>query len=295
MRRPGSILAALFAAGVLASVGFVVPGATAARTGPVPKVVLIVGPAGSATNGYRAEARAAAAVARKYTPDVTEVYSPNATWPAVKAALQDASLVVYMGHGNGWPSPYRDTLYPPTQDGFGLNPSAGSGDDAHQYYGEGRIASSRPSREGRGRAAAPPLLRQRPVRAGAPGRDAGRGRAAHRQLRQRLRRRGRVGRHRRGVCEPVRLREGDPRRRPVDRLDLAHRPERQRPGVRLREHPKPGLPRADGPRDRDVGLRALDRPEGRARARRRPRRRPRHRQRAVRRSTPARPACSARA
>ena len=142
MRRPGSILAALFAAGVLASVGFVVPGATVARTGPVPKVVLIVGPAGSATNGYRAEARAAAAVARKYTPDVTEVYSPNATWPAVKAALQDASLVVYMGHGNGWPSPYRDTLYPPTQDGFGLNPSAGSGDDAHQYYGEGRIASS---------------------------------------------------------------------------------------------------------------------------------------------------------
>ena len=73
---------------------------------------------------------------------MTEVYSPNATWPAVKAALQDASLVVYMGHGNGWPSPYRDTLYPPTQDGFGLNPSAGSGDDAHQYYGEGRIASS---------------------------------------------------------------------------------------------------------------------------------------------------------
>jgi hypothetical protein len=142
VRRPGSILAALFAAGVLASVGFVAPGATAARTAPVPKVVLIVGPAGSATNGYRAEARAAAAVARRYTPDVTEIYSPNATWPRVRAALQDASLVVYMGHGNGWPSPYRDSLYPPTQDGFGLNPSAGGGDDAHQYYGEGRIADS---------------------------------------------------------------------------------------------------------------------------------------------------------
>ena len=56
---------------------------------------------------------------------MTEIYSPNATWPAVKAALQGASLVVYMGHGNGWPSPYRDALYPPTQDGFGLNPTAG--------------------------------------------------------------------------------------------------------------------------------------------------------------------------
>jgi hypothetical protein len=142
VRRRSSILAALFAAGVLASVGFVVPGATAAKAGPVPKVVLIVGPSGSATNGYRAEARAAAAVARRYTPDVTELYSPNATWTAVKAALQNASLVVYMGHGNGWPSPYRDSLYPPTQDGFGLNPSVGGGDDQHQYYGEGRIAAS---------------------------------------------------------------------------------------------------------------------------------------------------------
>ena len=34
----------------------------------VPKVVIIVGPAGAATDGYRAEARAAAAVARSYTP-----------------------------------------------------------------------------------------------------------------------------------------------------------------------------------------------------------------------------------
>ena len=35
-----------------------------------------------------------------------KVYSPNATWSAVKAALQGASIVVYMGHGNGFPSPY---------------------------------------------------------------------------------------------------------------------------------------------------------------------------------------------
>ena len=59
---------------------------------------------------------------RRYTPDVVELYSPNATWPAVREALQGASLVVYMGHGNGLPSRYRDALYPPTQNGFGLNP-----------------------------------------------------------------------------------------------------------------------------------------------------------------------------
>ena len=108
----------------------------------VPKVVLIVGPSGAATDRYRSEARAAASVARRYTPDVTEIYSPNATWPAVKDALQGASVVVYMGHGNGWPSPYRNTLYPPSQNGFGLNPTAGSGDTAHQYFGEGPIAQS---------------------------------------------------------------------------------------------------------------------------------------------------------
>ncbi len=139
MRRLGSVFAALLISGVLASVGVAAPVAAAAK---VPKVVLIVGPAGAATSGYRAEARAAAAVARRYTPDVTEIYSPNATWPAVKAALQGASLVVYMGHGNGWPSPYRNALNRPTQNGFGLNPTAGGNDSTHQYFGEKRIAAS---------------------------------------------------------------------------------------------------------------------------------------------------------
>src|SRR5450759_2075176 len=102
----------------------------------VPRVVIIVGPVGAATDGYRAQARDAAAVARRYTTDVTELYSPNATWPAVRDALQGASVVIYMGHGNGWPSRYRDSLYPPTQNGFGLNPKAGGNDSEHQYVGE---------------------------------------------------------------------------------------------------------------------------------------------------------------
>jgi hypothetical protein len=139
VRRLGSVLAALLVAGVLASAGAVAPVAAAS---PVPKVVIVVGPVGAMTEGFRREARAAAAAARRYTPDVTEIYSPNATWTAVKAALQGASLVVYMGHGNGWPSRYRDALYRPTQDGFGLNPSAGGNDSTHQYFGEGRIAAS---------------------------------------------------------------------------------------------------------------------------------------------------------
>ena len=141
MRRlTAALIAALMAAGVFA------PAAFAASSGTptaklVPRVVFIVGPAGAATAGYRAEARAAAAIARKYTPDVVELYSPDATWPAVKDALAGASLVVYMGHGNGWPSKYRDELYPPTQDGFGLNPTTGGDDSTHQYFGEASVGS----------------------------------------------------------------------------------------------------------------------------------------------------------
>ncbi|HET7473728.1 MAG TPA: hypothetical protein VFJ71_11430 [Candidatus Limnocylindrales bacterium] len=109
-----------------------------ARTAP--KVVLIVGPVGSVTPYYRRLADEAAAAAAKYTPNVVKVYSPDATWTNVKRALEGASVVVYLGHGNGWPSIYRDSLYPPTQNGFGLNPHAGAA-DSHQYFGEDQIGS----------------------------------------------------------------------------------------------------------------------------------------------------------
>jgi hypothetical protein len=134
MRFAASVLAlliALFAA---------VPTAAAApRTDP--KVVLIVGPAGSATDRYRERAEAAAQIADRYTSNVVRLYSPNATWPAVKQALQGAAVVVYLGHGNGWPSRYRDTPYAATQNGFGLNPVAGGDDYTHQYFGEEFLAS----------------------------------------------------------------------------------------------------------------------------------------------------------
>jgi hypothetical protein len=103
-----------------------------------PKVAIVVGPAGGATDSYRRLANEAAAAALKFTPNVVRLYSPDATWPAVKKALNGASIVVYLGHGNGWPSKYRDSLAPDTQNGLGLNPNAGAG-DTHQYFGEGRI------------------------------------------------------------------------------------------------------------------------------------------------------------
>jgi hypothetical protein len=127
------LLACLFAAFLVAGISVPVVSAAARPA----KVVIVVGPVGPGmTDRFRAQADEAARIARQYTSDVTVIASPNATWPRVKAALQDASVVVYMGHGNGWPSRYRDSLFSPTQNGFGLNPVAGAGDSKHQYFGE---------------------------------------------------------------------------------------------------------------------------------------------------------------
>ena len=107
-----------------------------------PKVVIIVGATHGATASYRADADVAYAEASKYTSNVVKVYSPNATWSKVKAAVVGASIVIYMGHGNGWPSPYTYDPKYTTKDGFGLNATAGAGDYNNKYYGEPYMASS---------------------------------------------------------------------------------------------------------------------------------------------------------
>jgi hypothetical protein len=102
--------------------------------------VLVVGPTGAATAAYRAIAEEAAVAASAMGSRVVRVYSPYATWPAVREALRGASIVVYLGHGNGWPSRYRDTAWPYSQNGLGLNPVAGGNDTTHQYFGEFYLA-----------------------------------------------------------------------------------------------------------------------------------------------------------
>ncbi len=123
------LLAALLAAGSLAAAP--VPASAAGI-----KVVIVVGPAGSLTSSYLSNARAYAAQARSYGATVVEVYTPNATWSRVRSAAQGANLLIYLGHGNGYPNPYHSTLEPKKVDGFGLNPYAGSGNTRTAYYGE---------------------------------------------------------------------------------------------------------------------------------------------------------------
>jgi hypothetical protein len=127
-------VAALFVT-LVAMLGIWVPSVSAAYVSNA-KVVIIVGAVHSQTDSYRDRGDAAYAEAKKYTPNVTKVYSPNATWSKVKSATKGANIVIYMGHGNGWPSPYTyDSKYT-TKDGFGLNATAGDGDNNVKYYGE---------------------------------------------------------------------------------------------------------------------------------------------------------------
>jgi hypothetical protein len=114
------------------------PIATAVR--PRPKVVVVVGPVGSQTSTYIARARAIAAQARSYGAAVVELYSPNATWVRVRAAARGAKVLVYLGHGNGYPNPYGS--FDPTKvDGLGLNAVAGAGDSNTRYFGESLVAA----------------------------------------------------------------------------------------------------------------------------------------------------------
>ncbi|HEY1167881.1 MAG TPA: hypothetical protein VGE81_02705 [Candidatus Limnocylindrales bacterium] len=127
------------AIGLLASAGgWGVQSAAAAAPGA--KVVIVVGATQAVTASYRADGDAAAAVFAKYTSNIVKVYSPNATWAAVQAAAQGASVLVYLGHGSGYPNPYVSYLQPNADNGMGLNATAGNGDSDLKYYGENYMA-----------------------------------------------------------------------------------------------------------------------------------------------------------
>lgn len=121
-----------------------IAGPAAAAQTSMAKVVIIVGATQGTTPAYRADADSAYATAIKYTSHVTKVYSPNATWAKVKAAVYNANIVIYFGHGNGWPSPYPNDPAYTTKDGMGLNADLNRdgvlSDYEYTYYGEPSMA-----------------------------------------------------------------------------------------------------------------------------------------------------------
>jgi flagellar hook assembly protein FlgD len=108
----------------------------AAEPTPHPlKAVFIVGPTNSLTSMNLTDAESLAQTAESYGMDVRRVFFPHATWDNVLANIQGANLVVYMGHGYGWPSPYTKVLTESRQDGMGLNTVDGSSTSQYTYYG----------------------------------------------------------------------------------------------------------------------------------------------------------------
>jgi hypothetical protein len=130
----------LLTAALVALMGFgaltaVAPGVRAATY----KVVIVVGPTGSSTANYRSNADILASQAASYGATVVKLYSPNATWSRVLSAAHGANALIYLGHGNGWPSPYSP-FSTARMDGMGLNAALNSGDANTRYYGESYMA-----------------------------------------------------------------------------------------------------------------------------------------------------------
>ncbi len=144
------LVIATLVATFLASLGLPAP---AAATESSAKVAIIVGPVGEElTPVYISLADAAAKAAEQRGATVATAYSPEASAEKVLAAVADANIVVYLGHGVGSPNPYTDAPSPLTTNGWGLNGPGARGDhsDSHAdgalaYYGEAWIARARAS------------------------------------------------------------------------------------------------------------------------------------------------------
>jgi hypothetical protein len=137
------LLAAAPALAVTALAASVTPASLDAATdaaAAAPKVVIVVGATHEATASYRTYADQAYAEAIKYTPNVVKVYSPNATWTRVKAAAQGASILLYLGHGSGYPKNNDAVFDPNNHDGMGLNKASDPDDYVAKYYGESYVA-----------------------------------------------------------------------------------------------------------------------------------------------------------
>jgi hypothetical protein len=132
----------------LLSLGALLPAQAAAHDdGRAPKVALIVGPVGEAlTPTYIAIADAAAAAAEAGGARVAKAYSPDATPDKVLEAVENANIVVYLGHNVGTPNPYGPGD-PAVVNGWGLQGPRAHGthedswkDGTLAYYGEAWIA-----------------------------------------------------------------------------------------------------------------------------------------------------------
>jgi hypothetical protein len=124
---PAFRLAAAAALAVALAAPFAAP--APARAAVSIKVALIVGPMGaSQTQHNREHADQLAEEAEALGATVVKAYSPNATYAKVRAAVAGANIIVYWGHGSGYPNPYGSKLRADRSNGWGLNTKTTNGD-----------------------------------------------------------------------------------------------------------------------------------------------------------------------
>ena len=95
-----------------------VPGVSAAGA---KKAVIVAGPVHSQTEKFKGYAKAIANAAEARGMETIRIFHPWAPARKVKELAQGADLFVYVGHGNGWPSPYGP-FQEDTKNGLGLDP-----------------------------------------------------------------------------------------------------------------------------------------------------------------------------
>src|SRR5262245_13282641 len=113
---------------------------------PTPKkLVLVVGPVGSATADFKRWGNRIAAAAESHGMQVVKIYTPCATWSRVTAEANGADLFVYLGHGSGFPRPGEEGGdvhqydLERNRNGLGLNPTCGTDNSTNSYYGSNLV------------------------------------------------------------------------------------------------------------------------------------------------------------
>jgi S-layer homology domain len=140
VRSRAALSAVLLAvASVLVSLPHPRPASAAAP----PKVAILVGPTEITDSHYRPSAERIADTASAAGATVDLRYC--ATPAEAKAATNGASIIVYLGHGTGFPNPYSDVEFTQWVNGWGLrDPGKSQGwadgdgcdNDILRYYGE---------------------------------------------------------------------------------------------------------------------------------------------------------------
>lgn len=134
-RASAAVAAALLALAALVALPIVDPAPATAAAAGRPRAVIVVGPVEGATASYKRDANRIADQLRAHGARVRKVYSPWATWSRVREAARGANIFVYLGHGNGYPSPYG-RFDPRKMNGLGLNARGGRGNANGTYVGE---------------------------------------------------------------------------------------------------------------------------------------------------------------